>query len=88
MDICFCKSLKGMLSKGLLLLGEDSNHEGDKIYQKGATKIHTAMITPGETYILYTKFNLHKRHVQQLQSFFSSIPNCGLREMSLIFVVQ
>jgi hypothetical protein len=35
-----------MLSKGLLLLGEDSNHEGDKICQKGATKIHTAMITP------------------------------------------
>lgn len=59
-----------MLSKGLLLLGEDSNHEGDKICQKGATKIHTAMITPGETYILYTKFNLHKRHVQQLLSFF------------------
>jgi hypothetical protein len=46
MDICFCKSLKDMTSKGLLLLGEDSNHEGDKIRQKGATKIHTAMITP------------------------------------------
>lgn len=76
-----------MLNKGLLLLGEDSNHEGDKICQKGATKIHTAMITPGETYILYTKFNLHKHHVQELLSFFS-IQNCGLRQMSLIFVVQ
>jgi hypothetical protein len=61
-----------MLSKGLLLLGEDSNHEGDKICQKGATKMHTAMITPGETYILYTNFNLHKQHVQQLVLFFHS----------------
>lgn len=59
-----------MLSKGLLLLGEDSNHEGDKIYQKGVTKIHTAMITPGETYILYTKFNLHKRHVNSFNPSF------------------